>query len=102
MPSVPVCILALYVGFGKGRVLREYLGAVFGSMCSFVSLIAASSLDLLQLCVCVCYVLSNSNLLLCCFSDQVLGFVKEMLHLSVSNNQVYSSALIMQVYEALK
>lgn len=57
------CVLALYVGSGKGRVLRGYLGAVFGSVCSFVSLIAVSSLDLLQLCVCVCYILSNSRIL---------------------------------------
>lgn len=49
------CFLALYVLFGKGRVLREYLGAVFGYMYSFVSLIDVSSLDLLQLCVCLCY-----------------------------------------------
>jgi len=56
-----------------------------------------SSPDLLQLCV--RYILFNSNLLLC-FAD--LGFVKEMLHLSVSNSHVYSSALLMQVYEALK
>lgn len=73
MPSVPVCILALYVGFGKGRVLREYLGAVFGSMCSFVSLIAASSLDLLQLCVCVC--VTFCLILTCCFVVFLIKFL---------------------------
>ncbi len=68
------CFLALYMRFGKGCVLRGYLGAVFGCTCSFVPLIVASSLDLLQLCVCV-FVLHGLILeLTCCFvfSDQLL------------------------------